>query len=218
MLDKVTIIIPAYNEEKTIADVINKVRESEIKSEIIVVDNCSTDNTAKIAIDCNVKVLSCNQKGKGYAMEDGLNEATGDIIAFIDGDLKIYNNDLIKQIIEPIIKENVDFIKTVFKRKGGRVTELVAIPLLELLFPNIYQFKQPLSGVIAGKRYVFESLKFEKDYGVDIGILLDVIANEFKIKEVDILKIDNCSQSWKSLSKMSKEVARAILSRANKNV
>lgn len=215
-MNNVSVIIPAYNEEATIGQVIDKVRESAIKTEIIVVNNCSTDRTEEIAKQKNVKTVYCENRGKGYAMEAGIKYATGDIITFIDGDLGIYVDDIISLMVSPIIEKKAEFTKSTFSREGGRVTELVAKPLLELLFPNIQNFGQPLSGIIAGTKQAFDKIEFEKDYGVDIGLLLDMINNNIEIQEIYIGRIDNNSQSWQSLPKMAKEVASAILKRANK--
>ena len=213
-MKKVTVIIPAHNEEENIGKVIDKIRESKVKSEIIVVDNCSTDKTFDIAKSKGVKTVHCENRGKGYAMEAGLKEVTGDIVVFMDGDLGIYSKDILSLMVDPIINNDVDFTKSAFEREGGRVTELVAKPLLQLLFEEKANFMQPLSGIIGGKKEVFENILFEKDYGVDIGILLDMINMNAKIEEVFVGRIDNNSQSWDSLSKMAKEVARAILKRA----
>ena len=90
---------------------------------------------------------------------------------------------------------------------------MVAKPLLKLLFPEFQKYSQPLSGMIAGKKEVFEKIEFEKDYGVDIGILLDVVNMGYSIEEVMIGKLENNSKDWKSLEKMSIEVMRAILKR-----
>ena len=188
-MNNVSVIIPAYNEEKTIGQVIDKVRESTIQTEIIVVNNCSTDRTEELAKQKGAKTIYCGNRGKGYAMEEGLKHATGNIVMFIDGDLGIYINDIISLMVNPIIEKKADFTKSAFSREGGRVTELVAKPLLELLFPNIKSFEQPLSGIIAGTKEAFDNITFEKDYN---------------------------SQSWQSLPKMAKEVASAILKRANK--
>ena len=214
-MNKVSVIIPAYNEEKNIGNVIETIRKGKIEKEIIVVDNCSTDNTSEKAAQYGVeKIVYCENQGKGYAMETGLRYAENDIVAFFDGDLEIETNYILDDIVNPILYDGFDFVKSTFEREGGRVTELVAKPLLELLFPNIYKFRQPLSGIIAGRTSVLKKVTFEKDYAVDIGILLDMINLNMKIKEVYVGKINNCSKSWNSLPKMSKEVARGILSRA----
>ena len=88
--------------------------------------------------------------------------------------------------------------------------------LLELAFPELCKFSQPLSGIIAGRKKFFEKIEFEKDYGVDIGILLDMVQMQIKIKEVHIGKIKNNSQQWKNLEKMSREVMNAIIRRSDK--
>lgn len=214
-MNNLSIIIPAHNEEQSIGQVIDKIRASKMDSEIIVVDNCSTDKTSEIAKSKNVVTVYCEKQGKGYAMEEGLKYATGKIILFMDADINIYEEDIIKLMVEPIKERDIDFTKSAFYREGGRVTELVAKPLLELLFKDMRPFEQPLSGIIAGKREMFQKIIFEKDYGVDIGILLDMVNLNAKIEEVYIGRIDNTSQSWKSLPKMAKEVADAILKRAN---
>ena len=210
---KVTVIIPALNEEKSIQKVIDKIKNSTVKSNIIVVNNASIDKTAELAIKSGAEVIECETRGKGYAMEKGIQYVDTDITVFIDGDLEIYNEDVIQSMITPIVEKNADFVKSAFIREGGRVTELVAKPLLDLLFPNVFKFEQPLSGIIAGKTEYFRKIVFEKDYGVDIGILLDMIMLGAKVEEVHIGKVDNNSKSWESLNEMSKQVMKAILKR-----
>ena len=213
----VSVIIPAYNEEKNIKTVIDLCKQNEIVSEIIVVNNLSTDRTEEIARAEGAKVVCCNEQGKGYAMEVGIKYAQNEILVFLDGDIPDYSNDVINKLVEPILKRNIDFVKATFDREGGRVTELVAKPLLKLLFPDV-KYTQPLSGMIAGKKSVFQKIEFEKDYGVDIGILLDMINLKVNIEEVKIGQLKNISKSWKTLEKMSTEVMKAILKRAHVNI
>ncbi len=214
-LNKVTVIIPAFNEEKNIEKVIDKVKSSIIKSNIIVVNNASTDKTAELANKKDVMVIECDTKGKGYAMETGIRYVDTDITLFIDGDLEIYDKDVIKDMVAPILERDIDFVKSAFTREGGRVTELVAKPLLGLLFPNMPKFEQPLSGIICGKTEYFKKIVFEKDYGVDIGILMDMIRLGAKTEEVYIGKVDNNSKSWESLNEMSQQVMKAIIKRTD---
>lgn len=148
-------------------------------------------------------------------MEEGIKSATEDIIVFIDGDICNYKKGFINDLVEPILTYKADFVKSSFERSGGRVTELVAKPLLELTFPKLKKFDQPLSGIIAGKAKVFKKITLDKDYGVDVGILIDLYNLKARIKQVNIGKIKNDSQDWKSLIKMSKEVINAIVKRTN---
>ena len=214
----ISVIIPAYNEEKYIAKVIKMVKKCNCYDEIIVVDNNSTDNTSKIATKCGAKTIFCKEQGKGYAMEMGIKNATGDLLVFLDGDICNYKDNFLCLLTDPIINEDVDFVKSTFDRDGGRVTELVARPLLELLFPDLGYYHQPLSGIIAGKKEVFTKLTLDKDYGVDVGLLIDVYNEKAKIKEVNIGKIKNYSQDWHSLIDMSRQVEAAILKRAGYKV
>jgi len=214
-LEKITVIIPARNEEKTIEKVVKLVQKNNIVDQIIVVDNASTDSTNILAKNAGAQVVFCPNPGKGFAMEEGIKHAQNEVIVFIDADISNYSKDLISNLAEPIIHERADFVKSMFDRQGGRVTELVAKPLLKILYPNIREFSQPLSGMIASKKSIFEQVTFEKDYGVDIGILLDVIHLGASVEEVHIGKIKNVSQPWQSLDKMSTEVMTAILKRQN---
>lgn len=214
----ISAIIPAYNEEENIKTVIDICKENKNVTEIIVVNNLSTDRTEEIAKKEGAKVIFCDKQGKGYAMEAGIEQAQNECIVFLDGDISDYSDDVIYKLTEPILERNVDFVKATFDREGGRVTELVAKPLLKLLFPNLQKYTQPLSGMVAGKKSVFQKIELEKDYGVDIGLLLDMVKLNVKIEEVKIGKIKNVCKSWKALEKMSTEVMRAILKRANIDV
>lgn len=214
----ISAIIPAYNEEENIKTVIDICKENKNVTEIIVVNNLSTDRTEEIAKNEGAKVIFCDKQGKGYAMEAGIEQAQNECIVFLDGDISDYSDDVIYKLAEPILERNVDFVKATFDREGGRVTELVAKPLLKLLFPDLQKYSQPLSGMVAGKKSVFQKIELEKDYGVDIGILLDMVKLNVNIEEVKIGKIKNVCKSWKALEKMSTEVMRAILKRANIDV
>lgn len=135
-MKKISVLIPAFNEEKNIENVIKFVQSNHLVDEIIVIDNNSNDNTSLIAKQLNVKTLFCIDRGKGYAMGYGLKNAKNDIILFLDADIPDYQNDMIEKMINPIANDDYDFVKSDFTRDGGRVTELVAKPLLEILFPK----------------------------------------------------------------------------------
>ena len=215
MENKISVVIPAYNEEKNIGDLVTRIKSNYVH-EILVIDNASTDRTAELAKKAGARVSYCGNKGKGYSMEKGIAEATGDILIFLDGDIENYHNEIIQLMSNPIIYRDVDFVKGTFDRDGGRVTVILAKPLIKLFFPELQEFNQPLSGIIAGKKSAFEKCSLEKDYGVDIGILLDMYANGCKIDHAYIGYIKNDSQPLQNLEKMACEVANAILKRAKK--
>lgn len=216
-MKSVSVVIPARNEEKHIANVIKKINKCEIVNEIIVINNNSSDRTEEIAQQNGAKVYLCKKIGKGYAMALGLNKANGDVILYVDADIDNYEDNFIERMLKPILEDKYDFVKSTFNRSKGRVTTLVAKPLLELTYPKLAKFQQPLSGIIAGKKELFKKLTFEKDYGVDIGILIDVYKLGAKMTEVDIGTIENDSQDWRNLVDMSKQVTKAILKRKIKN-
>lgn len=212
----ITVIIPALNEENTINGVISLVKQSKLVSEVIVVDDKSLDKTVEISLKAGAKVITGTKLGKGASMRDGLLIAQNEIILFVDADITTYPQNLVELMTFPILNEEFDFVKSYFTRQAGRVTELVAKPLLSILYPEFPQFIQPLSGMIAGKKSFFNQINFEDGYGVDIGILIDMHKLNAKITEVDIGNIENRMQSLEQLGKMSKAVANTILDKSSK--
>ncbi|MFZ9302893.1 MAG: HAD-IB family phosphatase [Sediminibacterium sp.] len=212
----ITVIIPALNEENTINGVISLVKQSKLVSEVIVVDDRSLDKTVEISLKSGAKVITGTKLGKGASMRDGLLVAQNEIILFVDADITTYPQNLVELMTLPILNEGFDFVKSYFTRQAGRVTELVAKPLLSILYPEFPQFIQPLSGMIAGKKSFFNQINFEDGYGVDIGILIDMYKLNAKISEVDIGNIENRMQSLEQLGKMSKAVANTILDKSSK--
>ncbi|MBK7626930.1 MAG: HAD-IB family phosphatase [Bacteroidales bacterium] len=210
----ITVIIPTLNEQNTISQVVGLIKRTELVTEILVIDDKSLDDTIKNAKSDKVKIFTSTKLGKGASMRDGMLLASNEIIAYLDADIVSYPQNIIELLTGPIISGEADFVKSFFNRQAGRVTELVAKPLLSILFPELAHFSQPLSGMIAGRKSFFEKVTFENDYGVDIGLLIDMSHLNARISEVDIGYIENRMQSWEQLAKMSNEVSRAILTRA----
>ncbi len=210
----ITVIIPALNEEENIRSVVSFAINQPGVTEVLVIDDKSVDNTVKYAQQAGAKVITSTKLGKGASMKEGIMYASNEIIAFLDGDIDPYPHQTIKRMCEPIISGKAEFVKSSFSRNAGRVTELVAKPLLSIFFPDLLSFSQPLSGMIAGKKSLFTQLDFRDDYGVDIGILIDMHLMHARIKEVEIGYIENKSKPWQALGKMSKEVAQTIIAKA----
>jgi phosphoserine phosphatase SerB len=209
-----TVIIPVLNEEKTINNVVKFCLQDSRVTEVIVVDDKSEDNTVEIATAAGAKVIVSNVRGKGISMKDGIAQATNEFIIFLDGDIDPYPEGTIANLAAPLLNDEADFVKGSFARNAGRVTELVAKPLLNIFYPGLSHFSQPLSGMIAGKKSYFKKIDFFNDYGVDIGILIDMYLMKARVQEVNIGYIENKSKPWQALGKMSKEVSRAIISKA----
>jgi phosphoserine phosphatase SerB len=209
----ISVIIPALNEEKTIRQVINLVSSSPVVNEILMIDDKSFDNTIKQSRLPKVRIYTSPIIGKGNSMRDGMLLAKNEVIVYLDADIITYPPNIVELLSGPILDDEADFVKSCFRRQAGRVTELVAKPLLSLLFPELSRFSQPLSGMIGARKSWLKKIDFENDYGVDIGILLDMHAMGARIKEVNIGYIENRMQSWEQLGKMSREVSRSILKR-----
>ncbi|WP_295722230.1 glycosyltransferase [uncultured Methanobrevibacter sp.] len=207
-------IVPAYNEEESVAHVINVIKELDYIDNVIVVNDGSTDNTEVVAIDAGAKVITHkNNQGKGAAIKTGVDVSDADVVAFIDGDIKNLSSEKVDCFIRPILEGNADITKTKFARESGRVTELTAKPLLKFFFPEV-DYEQPLSGQFAAKRSLLKKMEFEKDYGVDVGIVLDAEVRGIKIYEVDIGVIKHDMSPLSDLHEMANEVVRSIIIRA----
>lgn len=212
--DKVSVIIPAYNEEETVGSVVEVTKKLSYVDEVIVVDDGSKDKTVEEAEKAGARVISHEtNQGKGSAIKTGVKNATGDILAFIDADISNLNTKKIDLMIKPILEGKAEITKTKFSRESGRVTELTAKPLLGFFFPEL-NLEQPLSGQFAGRRSALNKVKFENDYGVDVGIVLDADVHGISILEVDIGDIQHDMSPLADLNKMANEVVRTIIDRA----
>lgn len=210
----VSVIIPAFNEEKTVAHVVSVVKSLPYIGEVVVVDDGSMDQTSKFAEKAGAKVIyHMKNRGKGAAIKTGFKNSNGDIVVFLDADLKNLTQSQVRNIVDPILNGEADVTKTKFKREAGRVTELTAKPLLKFFFPEI-KFDQPLSGQFAAKRSFLNKIKLEDDYGVDVGIVLDADVMGMKVKEVDIGNIEHIMSTLTELNVVATEVVRTIVDRA----
>lgn len=210
----VTVVIPALNEAKQIAEVVRYAWSDPATAEVIVIDDSSTDDTASIAAAAGARVVTSTMLGKGPSMHDGLLEARCSYLVYLDGDLEGLSQGIVTELCRPLFNDEADFVKAKFGRAGGRVTELTAKPMLKVFFPEIAGFSQPLGGIIAARANLLRSLRFEDGYGVDVGLLIDAHTHGARIAEVDIGRIGHDSQPLPDLALMAAEVARVIFSRA----
>jgi glucosyl-3-phosphoglycerate synthase len=170
-------------------------RRHRLVDELVVVDSCSTDATAEVAEAAGARVVRQDElldhlpalAGKGEALWKGLHATSGDVVAFLDADLIGCPPEFIAGLVGPLLSDrDVAFVKGFYRRPwqrnghtepdgGGRVTELVARPLLNLYWPRLAGFIQPLAGEYAGRRDVLEAVPFVSHYGVEIGLLIDLL-------------------------------------------
>jgi glucosyl-3-phosphoglycerate synthase len=159
---------------------------------VLVLDDGSRDATATVAADNGATVLAAADvlpacgpgRGKGEALWKALGAAKGDLLAFCDGDLRQFDPRMVTGVLGPLLVDDaVAFVKGFYRRplagvlgEGGRVTELVARPVLALLFPHLTTVAQPLAGEFAARRQALEQVPFVQGYGVDLALLVDVAA------------------------------------------
>ena len=212
---RLSVIIPALNEAETIASVVAFANRSPLVDEIIVVDDGSIDGTPELAAAAGARVITSTMLGKGASMEDGMRAATNEWLLYLDGDLQGLAPDLIERMTLPLIAGEADFVKAKFRRAEGRVTSLTARPLLRTYFPELSRFDQPLSGIMAARRSLLTTLRFENDYGVDVGLLIDAARAKARLAEVDVGELKHNSHPLGFLEEMATQVARTILGRAS---
>ena len=232
--------LPALNEEETVGRVIETVQEAlmvrhPLLDEIVLIDSGSTDRTVEIARSLGVPVYVHQDilpqygsyPGKGEALWKSLYVLNGDIIAWIDTDIKNIQPHFVYGIIGPLlVRQRIQYVKGFYQRPirvgqrlqpsdGGRVTELVARPLFNLFFPELSGLAQPLSGEYAGRRTALEQLPFFTGYGVETGLLIDLLA-QFglnTIAQVDLKERIHRNQPLGSLSKMSFAILQVVMRR-----
>ncbi|RLI30176.1 hypothetical protein DRO53_03030 [Candidatus Bathyarchaeota archaeon] len=213
----VSVVFPVRNRASYVRRAVKTAYKARGVKEVIVIDGGSSDGTVQEAIKAKAKTIIQSKlvyPGKGVAMRDGSYLASGDIVVFLDVDIKNLTPDFVEKLAEPIMRGEADFVKGCFERAAGRVTELVAKPLLKMFYPELSEFRQPLSGEIAGVRKIFYEVEFEEGWGVDVGLLIDFYRLGKRIVEVDVGYKDHEMKPLKSLTDMAHQVADAILKRA----
>ncbi|WP_338697827.1 glucosyl-3-phosphoglycerate synthase [Streptomyces sp. Q6] len=193
----VSVVLPALNEEGTVGEIVSVIRRelmteaAPLVDEIVVVDSGSTDRTSEVAAAAGARVEHRDailprvpaRPGKGEVLWRSLLVTSGDIVCFVDADLKEFSADFVSGIIGPLLTDpGVDFVKAMYDRplagaagQGGRVTELMARPILNLHWPQLAGFVQPLGGEYAARRSLLEQLPFPVGYGVELGLLVDAL-------------------------------------------
>jgi glucosyl-3-phosphoglycerate synthase len=223
-----SVCVPARNEERTVGAVVGALTADEI----LVVDDGSSDTTAARAAAAGARVISADDvlvehakgPGKGQAMWKGVASVAGDIVVFCDADLARVHPDLVAQLATPLrASDDIVMVKATYTRtldgragEGGRVTELVARPLLASLFPELDHVRQPLAGEYAVRRDVLVDLPFVAGYGVDLALLID-IGTRFgpdRIVQVDLGRRVHRNRPLSELGQQAAEVLQAGLHRA----
>ena len=236
----VSIVIPARNEEATVGTIVTAIRTALVQSvplvdEVIVVDSRSVDETAASARAAGAFVVSQDDitwglppmPGKGGAMWAGLATASGDIVAFVDADVDPFDPRFVSGLLGPLLTDpSISFVKGFYHRPlrsggysepdgGGRVTELVARPLLNLFWPDLAGFVQPLAGESAGRRELLDRVPFVSGYGVETAMLVDLLelVGLDALAQVDLGERTHRNQSNEALGQMAAQIQLTAWSR-----
>ncbi|HYN96546.1 MAG TPA: glucosyl-3-phosphoglycerate synthase [Pilimelia sp.] len=229
----VSVVIPARDEEATVGDIVAAIRKNLVErtglvDEIIVVDSRSTDATADVAVAAGARVVSQDamtrglprMEGKGDALWSGLAAAGGDVVAFVDADLRRFSPQFVTGLLGPLLSDpSVAFVKGFYHRPlvaagavetdgGGRVTELMARPLLNLFWPELAGFVQPLAGEYAGRRSVLAQVPFVSGYGVEVAMLVDLLdlVGLDALAQVDLGERHHRHQDNEALGRMAAQI------------
>lgn len=215
-LDGVAAIVPAYNEADNIARTIAALHNVPEIDEILVVDGFSEDDTVTRAERAGARVVEQSEQvypGKGVALQTGFEETDADVVVCFDADLKNVAPDMPRNLIMPILQDEADHTIGKYQRKAGRVTELTVKPLLRLLFPEV-QFQQPLAGEYAFRREVLDNIRLEPGWGLESGIVIDVVMNQYRTTEVELGFKDHAMKDLPELGIMAEQAAATILRKA----
>src|SRR4051794_19965750 len=237
---RVDVVLPARNEAETVGSIVRTIRrelveEVPLVDEVVVIDSWSVDATAAEAAAAGARVVSQRDvlpsfgdvPGKGEALWKALYATHGDVIVFVDADLREFDAQFVVGLLGPLLTDpEVGFVKAVYDRPlgltdrvlpagGGRVTELVARPLLNMHWPLLAGFVQPLAGEYAARRQLLERVPFASGYGVEIGLLIDLLelAGLDAMAQVDLGRRLHRNQDDASLGRMAAQVMLTVLAR-----
>jgi glucosyl-3-phosphoglycerate synthase len=236
----VSVCLPTRDEAATVGTIVKSLRKSLLErsrliDEIVVMDAGSVDDTVTIALAEGARVFREQDvlpevgpgSGKGEALWKSLHACRGDLICWIDADIRNFQPRFVYGLLGPLLLDpEVLYVKAFYERPirernalrstgGGRVTELVARPLLNLLWPQLAGVVQPLAGEYAGRRVALEQVPFSSSYGVELGLLVD-LAERFgldAIAQVDLERRVHRNQDVQALGRMSFGILQAVFQR-----
>lgn len=225
----VAVCIPARNEAETIGGIVSCLAglvENGAVDELVVVDDGSSDGTPDIATSAGARVVpSAGGPGKGQALRQAVAATTAEILVFLDADVVNFSAGYVSELVSALLAEpGLKLVKGTYGRplhgrsqEGGRVTELVARPLLEHFFPELATISQPLAGECALRRDLAERLHLDDGYGVEIGMLIDtyLACGRPAIAEVELVgERIHRNRPLRELTVHAREVLAAVLARS----
>ncbi len=239
----VSLVVPARNEAATVGAIVGRVREAlagstALLDEIVVIDSDSTDDTFAVATQAGAVVHRSAEirpdlgtlPGKGEALWKSLFVTRGDVLVFMDADLLDWDPHFVPGLLGPLVTDpTVSLVKGFYERpfaegdasvayEGGRVTELVARPLIALLFPELAGLVQPLAGEWAVRRRTFAQMSVPTGYAVELTALADTVASHGvdAIAQVDLGRRAHSHQALRDLGAMATQIISAAHLRSDR--
>jgi glucosyl-3-phosphoglycerate synthase len=236
----VSVCLPTRDEAATVGGIVRNLRRNlheraRLVDEIVVMDAGSGDDTVAIARAEGAKVFFEHEvlpgegpgSGKGEALWKSLHACEGDLICWVDADIRNFHARFVYGLLGPLLLDpDIQYVKAFYDRPirernalratgGGRVTELLARPLINLLWPELAGIVQPLSGEYAGRRETLEQVPFFSGYGVELGLLVDIAARfgVDAIAQVDLDRRVHRNQDMQALGRMSFGILQAAFLR-----
>ena len=230
----VAVCIPARNEAATVGSVVHTIVTAltdraggtPLVDEVVVVDDGSDDGTAERARGAGARVIGSATRtgGKGQAMRSALLATDADLIVFVDADVTNFGPHFVSGLLEPLlVDDSVTLVKGFYQRPlhgapdgGGRVTELMARPVIDLLFPHLASIEQPLAGETAAPRWVLERCGLADGYAVELALLIDVASlyGVASIAQVDLGVRVHRNRPLAELRPQATDILTAALARA----
>lgn len=224
----ITACIPARDEAATIASILavcGWLCDAGVLDDVVVVDDHSTDDTPALARRMGAMVVSNEgEPGKGQALRTAVAAAgDADVLVFLDADVRNFSDRFVSDLVLPLLTEPaVQLVKPAYRRpldgrpgEGGRVTELLARPLLERWFPELAGFDQPLAGECAVRRRALDGVELANGYGIEIGLLIDIYRRfgRSAIAEVDLGERVHRNRPLAGLRPHTRAVLDAVMAR-----
>lgn len=241
---RVSVAIPARDEEETLGDICRVIstrlmEHVRLVDELVVIEGGSSDDTASVARASGARVVAAADvlpeipavPGKGESLWRSLAVLSGDLIVWVDADIRNFDERFVTRLVAPLVADpSIAFVKAFYRRplahgavvapdEGGRVTELLARPLLAALYPELGGLRQPLAGEYAGRREALVRVPFFSGYSVEVGLLIDLLEEVGlnAIAQVDLTERVHRNRPLRELAPMAYAIARTILQRAEES-
>ena len=223
-----SVALPSRDVAETVGPIVTAIREAwtgalPLVDQVLVIDSASTDATAAVAEAAGAQVVVAPEPGKGEALQASLDAVDGDLVVWLDADVAPFDPAFVPGLLGPLLHlPAVQYVKGFYRRDlhgrpddGGRVTEICARPLINLLYPDLAGFVQPLAGEAAGRTEALRRIPLAGGYAVELALLIDLWERHGlgALAQVDLGRRAHRHQTTRALGRMAQEITRSVLER-----